>query len=183
MPTRTARTAWNGTLQDGSGQVERLCHMHTAADGCYRCEAHPAPSPDGRRVLFASNWSQDCLLCGSASDIKDYVVLDQGSFTVDVPTPVPGAAAPPVALALGAPSPNPATSRIGLEYTLPGTGRARLDVLNVAGRIVQHVDLGAPGPGTHLVTVQRAAGVGPGVYWVRLSQGGRRVDSKVVLVF
>jgi lipoyl-dependent peroxiredoxin len=22
MPTRTARTAWNGTLQDGSGQVE-----------------------------------------------------------------------------------------------------------------------------------------------------------------
>jgi osmotically inducible protein OsmC len=24
MPTRTARTAWNGTLQDGSGQVE-LC--------------------------------------------------------------------------------------------------------------------------------------------------------------
>ena len=22
MPTRTARTAWNGTLQEGSGQVE-----------------------------------------------------------------------------------------------------------------------------------------------------------------
>ena len=22
MPTRTARTAWNGTLQDGSGEVE-----------------------------------------------------------------------------------------------------------------------------------------------------------------
>jgi len=25
MPTRTARTAWNGTLQEGSGQVELSC--------------------------------------------------------------------------------------------------------------------------------------------------------------
>jgi osmotically inducible protein OsmC len=27
MPTRTARTAWNGTLQDGSGQVELTSSM------------------------------------------------------------------------------------------------------------------------------------------------------------
>ena len=62
---------------DGSGAVERLCHMHTASAGCYRCEAHPVPSRDGQRVLFASNWAQDCGSdCGAANDIKDYVVVD-----------------------------------------------------------------------------------------------------------
>jgi hypothetical protein len=62
---------------DGSGSVERLCHIHSATSGCYRCEAHPVPSPDGRRVLFASNWAQDCGSdCGFPTDIKDYVVVD-----------------------------------------------------------------------------------------------------------
>ncbi len=63
---------------DGSQSVERLCHTHTLPKGCYRCEAHPAPSRDGRRVLFASNWLQDCDDgCGQPKDIKDYVVWDR----------------------------------------------------------------------------------------------------------
>jgi len=41
---------------DGSQTVERFGTTHTEPKGCYRCEAHPAPSPDGRRVVFASNW-------------------------------------------------------------------------------------------------------------------------------
>jgi hypothetical protein len=41
---------------DGSGAFERFGTTHTDPKGCYRCEAHPAPSPDGRRVVFASNW-------------------------------------------------------------------------------------------------------------------------------
>ncbi len=60
---------------DGSLQVERLAHLHTSAAGCYRCEAHPVPSPDGRRVLFASNWARDCASgCGPATVIGDYVI-------------------------------------------------------------------------------------------------------------
>jgi len=62
---------------DGSQSVERLCHIHSAADGCYRCEAHPVPSRDGTRVLFASNWAEDCgTKCGRSTDIKDYIVAD-----------------------------------------------------------------------------------------------------------
>ncbi len=68
---------------DGSQTVERICHTHTLPKGCYRCEAHPAPSRDGRRVIFASNWMQDCDAgCGSPKDIKDYVVWDR-----DAPAP------------------------------------------------------------------------------------------------
>ena len=40
---------------DGSGQVERLARMH-ALETDYRTEAQASPSPDGKRVVFASTW-------------------------------------------------------------------------------------------------------------------------------
>jgi Tol biopolymer transport system component len=64
---------------DGSA-VERYAHMHSATTGCYRCEQHPAPSPDGSMIAFASNWAQDCGAgCGAASVIEDYVMLAAGA--------------------------------------------------------------------------------------------------------
>ena len=60
---------------DGSGKVERLGFGRSKSSGCYRCEVHPVPSPDGRRVLFASNWAVDCGgRCGDDEDIKAYVL-------------------------------------------------------------------------------------------------------------
>ncbi len=53
---------------DGSGTVQQLADDHTDPDDtslpqntedpdfAYRSEAQPVPSPDGQRVLFASNW-------------------------------------------------------------------------------------------------------------------------------
>jgi hypothetical protein len=48
---------------DGSKMVERLAHQHSD-HGNYRAEPHAVPSPDGRRVLWASNWGADCDPCG-----------------------------------------------------------------------------------------------------------------------
>ena len=60
---------------DGSGAAERWCRARTSASGCYRCEAHPVPSRDGRRVMFASNWTRDCGSgCGSRNVVACYVV-------------------------------------------------------------------------------------------------------------
>jgi len=59
---------------DGSQAVQRFAHEHSAFSGCYRCEPHASPSPDGRRIIFASNWADHCTTCGSNSDIKDYVI-------------------------------------------------------------------------------------------------------------
>jgi K319-like protein len=65
---------------DGSHAAERYAHTHSASSSCYRCQPHAVPSPDGKRVIFASNWAQDCGSgCGSSSDIKDYVVSNAGS--------------------------------------------------------------------------------------------------------
>src|SRR5262249_6941710 len=41
---------------DGSGAVQRFAHYHSTAS-TYPAEAHAVPSPDGRRVVFASDWS------------------------------------------------------------------------------------------------------------------------------
>ena len=58
---------------DGSGRVERFGHYRSTV-GMYRAEAHAVPSPDGRRVLFASDWAVDCGAgCGQKGVINDYV--------------------------------------------------------------------------------------------------------------
>ena len=58
---------------DGSGTVERFGHYHSTAS-VYRSQAQAVPSPDGRRVLFASDWAEDCGDgCGSRNVFNDYV--------------------------------------------------------------------------------------------------------------
>ncbi len=39
--------------------VERYAHHFSATQGCYDCEVHPSPSPDGSKVAFASTWGED----------------------------------------------------------------------------------------------------------------------------
>jgi hypothetical protein len=73
---------------DGSRTVERIARTHGTSKGCYRCEAHPAPSPDGRRVVFASNWAAEG---GDADDIKDYVVEIPQRTTTNLPARSPSA--------------------------------------------------------------------------------------------
>ncbi len=48
---------------DGSKTIERIARHRTIKSGRYRAEAHAVPSRDGRRVLFASNWAEDCPEC------------------------------------------------------------------------------------------------------------------------
>jgi hypothetical protein len=164
---------------DGSQSVERLCHIHTAYDGCYRCEAHPVPSRDGTRVLFASNWAQDCGAgCGDSTDIKDYVVTDAAAIhPVDVqPAPSPVA----VRLALEEIRPNPTRSAPLVIYSLESWAPARIELVDVAGRSVLSRDLGSPGPGRHALILD-PAGIRTGVYIVRLAQAAHGATSKLVL--
>ena len=70
---------------DGSGTVERFGHYHSTAS-TYRAQAQAVPSPDGRRVLFASDWAEDCGDgCGSKSAFQDYIYDARDSTTVALP--------------------------------------------------------------------------------------------------
>ena len=164
---------------DGSKAVERYVHMHSATSGCYRCEQHPAPSPDGSMIAFASNWAQDCGPgCGSASVIKDYVVLAAGGAVAGVadgPRPTTG-------LALARIWPNPSSLPLHVAFALPTTGVARLELVDVAGRSVLAEELGAPGVGAFEASLGDGASIRPGTYWLRLSQEGHATASRVVIL-
>jgi hypothetical protein len=58
---------------DGSGEVERFGHYHSTQKP-YRAEAHGVPSPDGKRVMFASDWLDACgPACGTPGMYGCYV--------------------------------------------------------------------------------------------------------------
>jgi hypothetical protein len=164
---------------DGSKAVERYVHLHSAVSGCYRCEEHGVPSPDGSMIAFASNWAQDCGTgCGSASVIKDYVVTVGGAVTDAGDAPRPAA----TGLALAHIWPNPSSLPLRVTFALPESGPARLELVDVAGRSVLAQALGAPGAGLHDATFGAGASLRPGTYWLRLSQGGGRTASRVVIL-
>ena len=73
---------------DGSGTVQRFAHYHSTA-GAYRAQAHGVPSPDGRRILFASDWAEGCGSgCGSTSVYGGYVIDARGSGDTIPPSAV-----------------------------------------------------------------------------------------------
>ena len=80
---------------------------------------------------------------------------------------VPG---PNLSLSLLGPTPNPARDgSIVVEFTLPEVGPTRLDLVDVSGRLVESRDVGASGPGSHVVAL--GSNLRPGVYWIRLTRG------------
>ena len=163
---------------DGSREVEHWVHYHSLTPGCYRCEAHPVPSRDGRRVLFASNWATDCRdSCGPVSEVKDYVV--QFADTTDTLQPPPPK--PATRFALDGVFPNPTEVTPYLVFSLQDGHDARIEMLDLLGRVVLRRDLGAPGPGRHQVPLDRSR-TPAGVYWVRLFEAGRMASARVVLL-
>lgn len=101
----------------------------------------------------------------------------------------PGSAtsAPPRAgvagLALAGAWPNPArTHDLRLRLTLPSSDPAKLELLDLAGRVVARRDVGALGAGEHLVRIEPAAPLRPGVFFARLSQGGASRTARICLV-
>ena len=134
----------------------------------------------GNRVLFASNWSLDCGGgCGTASNIKDYVVWSPGALGgVDTPGPEPASES---GIALSEIRPNPSDRLPAVVYSLPSWAPATLELLDVAGRRVLWQDLGTPGPGSHALGLELHPSPGAGVYWLRLRQSGHAVSRSIVL--
>jgi hypothetical protein len=144
--------------------------------------SHPVPSRAGRRVLFASNWTEDCTSgCGSQTDIKAYVVSLPGSIvaTGEPDPPGPGTR---LALSLGRIVPSPAVARCAIDFDLTAESAVRLELVDAAGRVVRHKELGTLGAGPHHVELERGGRLAPGVYWVRLSAGAAGATGRVVFV-
>lgn len=89
------------------------------------------------------------------------------SFVVATPT---GVEAPPVAARSLAVYPNPATSRLAVEFALDLPSTARFEMYDVTGRLVRSVAPAQYGAGVHTVEFDAHA-LESGVYMVRMYQG------------
>jgi hypothetical protein len=202
---------------DSSGTVERFGHTHSVADSMRRgskvniFEAEPqaVPSRDGKRVLWASNWSRDCPPggCGPLGEVKAYVADATCAESQILDTPAdernssplvkrthgpkptiaePSAAAPPRRFALLQNRPNPFAKSTSILFDLPVGAMVRLDVFDAQGRRVALLADRYFLAGRHAVTWDRSAIPGPvlqpGLYLYRLTAGGFRDEKRLVLL-
>jgi len=86
---------------------------------------------------------------------------------------------PKTEFALHRVSPLPARDVLRVEFTLSHDGPARLELMDVAGRRVAEHEVASLGPGRHVIEIRDR--LEAGVYFVRLSQGGRARFAKAVV--
>jgi len=103
---------------------------------------------------------------------RDSRVGIEGEVWVTVEAPISG-------LSLTAIEPNPATTSWGVAFMSPEAADSRVEVVDLGGRLVRSVGLGSLGVGRQTVSVS-AQGLSPGVYWIRVTQGGRSALAKAV---
>jgi hypothetical protein len=89
---------------------------------------------------------------------------------------------PPAELALTGPRPNPSRAALTVAFSLPGGDPATLALFDLGGRVLRTIDVGGLGAGTHSVDLASGLDLTPGVYWIRLTQGGRVLTRKAALV-
>ena len=88
----------------------------------------------------------------------------------------------PTELALAGLRPNPAVGPLNVSFSLPNSEPAKLELIDVGGRVVRSKEVGSMGAGRHLVNLGQNRDLAAGVYWLRLSQGDHAVTSKATVV-
>ncbi len=149
---------------------------------------------EGRLIHMESDPTDDCTIRELHGDGQRgmYVAWDRSSFTTPFAfpsgiwmthldaTPV-GAGVTPSGnpLALSAPRPNPTRGSAAFELTLPDDSAAQLELLDLAGRVVQSRSVA--GAGRHAVTFDALDRVSPGLYFVRARARSGVSTSRVVV--
>ncbi len=85
-------------------------------------------------------------------------------------------------LALAGVRPNPATKTSVIAFTLASNAPATLSLYDLTGRRISSRDVGALGAGDHAVPLWTGEKPNAGVYFVRLSQSGRDITKRVVVL-
>jgi len=160
-PGRRARLRWilpDGTIdpdQPDSGQV-------VGASSAYSYPlAVIGNGSGGVYVLWDDYVQPDFVSVGATLWLTE---VDQ-QHIVDVPRTVT-----PGPLSLSAVRPNPTTGPATIRFRLSGDAPARMEVLDIAGRLVDRRTV--MGAGDHVERLDRIGAWPPGVYCIRVSQGG-----------
>ena len=160
---------WSGAVDEGTALVlERR-----AGDGEWTSLGPVAPDGMGRIVYVDSNVEPGVrygyrLRVSSGSGSAD----SMGETWINVPG---------VALAIEGLWPNPGAGSLSARISLPVAGAARITVTDVAGRLALSRDLDGLGAGAHRIDLASGRRLAPGVYVVRLAQGGQHAEAKAVV--
>ena len=93
-----------------------------------------------------------------------------------------GAGSPSAALSVRGGSSGAATGgHFAVEFALPDNAPARLELLDVAGRVVIAREVGALGPGHHALDLSGETVLRPGIYFLRLAQNTSQALARVVV--
>ena len=160
---------------DGSGQVQRFGHYHSTA-ATFDSEAHGVPSPDGRRVMFASDWA-DHALGTPQPGVRAYVLDARDGATLDTPGP-----SPPRRLELVSLSPNPTPHGLHVRFRIPSPRPAALELYDLAGRRLYVADAGTLGVGEHVLDLDPEGQLEPGIYFVTLTDGHDRLTARAAVI-
>jgi hypothetical protein len=106
--------------------------------------------------------------------MDDGVLTRAGEASVVVPSRL--------ALALSGFVPNPARGLATVEFVLPARAPATLEVLDLQGRRLVVREVGHLGPGRARATLDGGVTLNPGIYVIRLMQGGVSASRKAVVV-
>lgn len=98
------------------------------------------------------------------------------------PTPLAAPGAERAVLRLIGAQPNPARGELRIAFTLEDERSARLELFDLGGRRVAAQDVGGLGAGPHRVAIGGRGELRAGVYLVRLTQGGRALQTKACVV-
>ena len=85
-------------------------------------------------------------------------------------------------LALAGLRPNPAITDGSVEFTLPDGEPARLELMDLAGRRLEALEVDSLGAGDHRLDLARDRALAPGVYLLRLTHAGRSLTSRAVFL-
>ncbi len=109
-------------------------------------------------------------------------VADFDYFRISGATAVPLAPPSRPRLSLAGLRPNPAPGPLTAAFSLASGADATLELLDVGGRRLVTKRLAGLSAGDHVVTLGEGARFPPGVYLLRLAQGGRAITRRAVVV-
>ncbi len=138
-----------------------------------------APISDVARLT-----SQGTILYGDPALPAPWTLHDSrpvGRALADADPSPDGASVPRASFALWGPTSNPVTSRLAVSFSLPDAAPARLELLDVMGRVLRRIEVGSQGQGRHVADLG-AGGLPPGVYLLRLTREGRSLGARVCVL-
>jgi hypothetical protein len=147
-------------------------------EGAIRISDYVTPTSQMRVRFVAADLTPPSLV---EAAIDDFTLYDGAIPNVDVPrTP------PAHGLRLGAPRPNPARGTVRFTLELPNAGVARVDVLDLGGRLVRTLHSGAAAAGSLPLkwdgSLEGGRTAPAGLYFVRATSGVERAEARFVLV-